>query len=146
MFFRVAANDNFELRKIDIVAAFLQAKHLDRDVFLKPPKDIKKEKIIWKLKKPLYGLNYASRTFWLRLKSIFKELVLRKLDGDEAEYYKLNEERNLAGIVSTHVDDFEVAGRKKFVEVLTKEKSKTLDVSTEESDCFRFTGIDVKEE
>ena len=45
-FFSVAANKDFDLRKIDIRAAFLQAKQLDRDVFLKPPKDIKKEKII----------------------------------------------------------------------------------------------------
>ncbi len=49
------------------------------------------------------------------MKSIFKELGLRKLDGDEAVYYKLNEEGNLEGMVSTHVDDFDVAGRKKFV-------------------------------
>ena len=65
---------------------------------------------------------------------------LRKLDGDE--YYKLCKEQNLEGMVSTHVDDFDVAGRKKFVEMLTKEISKVLDVSTVESDCFRFTGMD----
>jgi len=47
--------------------AFLQAKQLDRDVFFKPLKVIKKEGIIWKLKKPLYGLKYASRKFWLRV-------------------------------------------------------------------------------
>ena len=86
MFFSVAANEDFELRKIDIRAAFLQAKQLDRDEFLKPPKDIKKEGIIWKLKKPLYGLNDVSRKFWLRVKNIFKELGLRKLDGDEVVY------------------------------------------------------------
>ena len=71
-----------------------------------------------KLKKSLYGLNDASRKFWLRVKSIFKELGLRKLDGDEAVYYKLNK-GDLEGMVSTHVDDFDVAGRKKFVEILT---------------------------
>merc|ERR1712041_24961 len=144
MFFTVAANEEFELRKIYIRAVFLQAKQLEREVFLKPPKDIKKEKIIWKLKKPLHGLNDASRRFWLRVKSIFKELGLRKLDGDEVVYYKLNEEGNLAGMVSTHIDDFDVAERKKFVEMLTKEISKVLDVSTVESDCFRFTGIDIE--
>ena len=37
MFFSVAANEDFEFRKIDIRAAFLQAKQLDREVFLKPP-------------------------------------------------------------------------------------------------------------
>ena len=38
MFVSVAANEDFELRKIDIRAAFLQAKQLDREVFLQPPK------------------------------------------------------------------------------------------------------------
>ena len=65
MFFSVAANEDFELRKIDIRAAFLQAKQLDREVFLMPPKDIKRDGYIWKLKSPLYGLNNATRMFWL---------------------------------------------------------------------------------
>ncbi len=99
MFFLVAANENFELRKIDIRAAFLQAKYLDREVFLKPPKDIKREGIILKLKKPLYGLNDASRKFWLRVKNIFKELGLRKLDGDKAVYYMIGEKGDLEGMV-----------------------------------------------
>ena len=51
MFLSVVANEDFELRKIDIRAAFLQAKQLDREVFLQPPRDIKREGIIWKLKK-----------------------------------------------------------------------------------------------
>ena len=46
MFFSVAANEDFELRKIDIRAAFLQTKQIDRDVFLKSSKDIKNEGII----------------------------------------------------------------------------------------------------
>ena len=52
MFFSVAANEDFELRKIDIRAAFLQARPLDREVFMRPPKDIRKEGMIWKLKIP----------------------------------------------------------------------------------------------
>ena len=82
------------------------------------------------MKKPLYGFNDASRKFWLRVKSIFKDLGLRKLDGDEAVYYKLNKKGNLEGMVSTHVDDFDLAGSKKFVKMLTKEISKFLEVST----------------
>ena len=42
---------------MDIRAAFLQARWLDRDVYLLPPKDIRKGGYVWKLKKPLYGLN-----------------------------------------------------------------------------------------
>ncbi len=37
-----------------------------------------------------------------------------------------------------------MAGKKKFVDRITEEIGKALDVSTVESECFRFTGIDVK--
>ena len=65
LFFAVAANQDFNLRSIYIKPAFLQARELDRDLFLMPPKDIRKEGYVWKLKKPLYGLHDASRKFWL---------------------------------------------------------------------------------
>ena len=48
LFTAVAANEGFEIE-------------LNRDVFVVPPKDIAEVGILWKLKKPLYGLNDASR-------------------------------------------------------------------------------------
>ena len=53
---------------MDIRAAFLQANKLDREVFMKPPEDVRKEGKIWKPLKPLYGLDDASRKFWLKVK------------------------------------------------------------------------------
>ena len=144
LFFSVAANEDFQLRKIDIRAAFLQANPLERDVYMRIPKDIRKDGMIWKLKKPLYGLNDASRKFWLRMKDIFKDIGLVKLSGDEAVYYKHSDQGKLEGMISTHVDDFDLAGTMEFVEMVAKEIERVLDVSTVESDSFRFTGIDVK--
>ena len=46
-------------------------------------------------------------------------------------------------MVSTHVDYFDLAGRNTFVNKITEDIGKALDVSTVESNCFRFTGIDV---
>ena len=106
MFFSIAANEGFSLRKIDIRAAFLQARELDRNVFMDPPKDIKREGFVWKLKKPLYGLNDSSRKFWLKMKDIFRDIGLQRLEGDEALCYRKNNKGELEGMVSTHVDDF----------------------------------------
>ena len=53
LFFAVAANQDFELRSIDIRAAFLQSREFDRDVFFMPPKDIRKEGYVWMLKKTI---------------------------------------------------------------------------------------------
>ena len=140
----MAANEGFKLRSVDIHVAFLQAKDLEREIFLLPPRDVQKEGLLWKLKKPLYGLNDASRKFWLRVKEVFGKFGLRKLVGDEALYYKHNENGDLVGIVSTHVDDFSLAGSEEFLSTVTEEIRKTLDISKVENDKFRFTGIDVE--
>ena len=84
----LAANQNFKVVSMDIRAAFLQAKTLDREVFVRPPNDIKKEGVIWKLLKPLYGLDGASRKFYLKVKETLKELRLKTLPGDDAFYYE----------------------------------------------------------
>ena len=63
VFLALAANEEFDLQSVDIRAAFLQSRTLDRDVFMEPPKDLKEEGALWKLKKPLYGLDDDSRKF-----------------------------------------------------------------------------------
>merc|ERR1712105_43727 len=145
LFFSLAANEGFKLRSVDIRAAFLQAKTLQREIFLLPPRDVKKEGLLWKLKKPLYGLNDASRKFWLMVKEVFGKFGLRKLVGDEALYYKHSKNGDLIGIVSTHVDDFSLAGSEYFLNTVTEEIRKALDISKIEDGQFRFTGIDVKQ-
>ena len=72
MLVALAANQNFRVVSMDIRAAFLQAKKLDREVFVRPPDDIKKEGKIWKLLKPLYGLDDASRKFYLKIKETLR--------------------------------------------------------------------------
>ena len=95
-------------------------------------------------KKPLYGLNDASRKFWLRVKELFAWLGLQKLEGDEAIYYKKDENRELEGMVPTFVDDFDLAGTKSFVERVTKKVSAYLDASKVEYDRFRYTVIGIE--
>ena len=60
-----AVNDMKCSRSIDISAGFRQAESLQRDVFVEPPKDLKEDGFLWKLNKPLYGLNDAGRRFWI---------------------------------------------------------------------------------
>ena len=43
MLVAVAANSGFKLASVDIRVAFLQSRTLDRDVFMKPPPDIRKK-------------------------------------------------------------------------------------------------------
>ena len=142
MFMALAANSKFDVVSMDIRAAFLQAKKLDRDVYMEPPKDIKKEGKIWKLLKPLYGLDDASRKFWLTVKEELKNLGLRTVPGDEAFYFE-NRENKLIGFVLSHVDDFTVAGTDEFIEKIVSGISRKFTVSKIERGKFRFTGLDV---
>ena len=141
-FIAVSANEEFELRSIDISAAFLQAEKLERDVFVDPPKDVKKEGVIWRMKKPMYGLDDAGRKFWLKVDKIFKTIGMKTLHGDNAFYYMHNG-KSLIGMVLCHVDNFSVSGKKEFVERITYLLKTNFTISKVESSAFRFTGIDL---
>ena len=75
---------------------------------------------------------------------MFERIGLKKLEGDEAMYYKINKDGNLESLVSTHIDDFNLAGSEKFLLSVTEEIRKVLDISKIEDSAFRFTGIDIK--
>ena len=70
---------------------------------------------------------------------------MKRLDGDEAFYYKHNERGDLEGMISSHVDDFNLAGNKNFIDEVTEKIKNALDILKIEDKEFRFTGIDVKE-
>ena len=74
-------------------------------MFNEPPIDVKKQGCVWKLRKPLYGLDGASQKFWLFVKDVFlNELGLKIIHGDEAFYYS-NVDGKIQGAILTHVDD-----------------------------------------
>ena len=130
------------MKALNWKAAFLQAEKLERDVFVEPPKDIKKEGIIWKLKKPIYGLEDAGRKFWLKVDKMFKAEGMKTLQGDSAFYY-LHEGESLVGMILCHVDDFSISGTKEFVGMINDLLKKNFTISKVESSEFRFTGIDI---
>ena len=135
----LSANFNFKIVSMDIRAAFLQAKTLDREVFVRPPTDQEEEGVIWKLLKPLYGLDDASRKFYLKVRETLNNLGLKTLPGDDAVYYQ-HKDGKLIGMILSHVDDFMIAGTKGFVNRIIKGIKKKFTVSKIEENNFRFTG------
>ena len=105
----IAANCEFELASVDIRATFLLSTVLDHDVFIKPPENIKKAGVISKLKKPLYGLDDASRKFWLHVKEVLLKVGMKVMEGDKALYYLHGDS------IITHVDDFTLNGTLEFL-------------------------------
>ena len=121
----------------------MQSEDLKRDVFLKVPKDIYEEGILWKLKKPLYGLCDAGRRFWLSLKKCVEAHGYEKLAGDNAFYYK-RENGELSGMLLLHVDDMIIGGSEKFVMETTEMIKERLTVSKICDGAFRFCGLDIE--
>ena len=62
-------------------------------------------------------MNDTSRKFQFKVKNLFVEIWLKRLEGDEPVYYMLDKKGDLEGMVSTCVDDFDLAGSKEFVEM-----------------------------
>merc|ERR1711867_380851 len=129
----LAVSFTFRVVSMDIRAAFLQAKKLDREVFVRPPYDIKKEGKIWKLLKLLYGLDDASKKFYLKVKETLQELRLKTLPGDDAFYYK-HKDGKLMGQILSHVDDFTIAGDTDFVKRIVTGIKERFTVSKVEED------------
>ena len=55
----IIASKEWKSRMLNVKTAFLQGKQLDRDVYIKPPREAETTSL-WKLRKCVYGLNEAS--------------------------------------------------------------------------------------
>ena len=69
---RIASN-SWTLNSIDIKTAFLQGKQINRTVYIRPPKEAQ-TKMIWCLRKCIYGLADAPRQWYLRVREEFMKL------------------------------------------------------------------------
>ena len=139
----LAANNGWRIRSLDVKCAFLQGKLIQRDVFLKPPREAKTDKV-WKLEKTIYGLGDASRKWYLELKETLEMLGMVMSRYDEAVFY-FQYDGALQGVIALHVDDFFHAGSDEFnakimVNVRTKFK-----ISKEEELCFNYLGLQIEQ-
>ena len=77
------AAKEWDCQSLDIKTAFLQGNPLDREIFVKPPKEANTNKI-WKLKKAVYGLNEASRHWYDRVHTELSKTGMIRSKYDEA--------------------------------------------------------------
>ena len=68
------------------------------------------------------------------------------MPGDDTFYYRHKKEGDLEGMISSHVDDFVLAGTEDFLSEIAKVVEKKFYISKLEDKQLRFTGIDMKSE
>ena len=97
---------------LDVKTAFLQGLPISRNIFIVPPKEANEaEDCLWKLKKCVYGLTDASRHWYERVRAEFESLGGVRSVADPAIFLWSDQ-----GVIATHVDDFWIAGTRKFVD------------------------------
>ena len=111
--FAVAAQLGWKVECSDVTAAFLQGESLSRDIFVIPPPEAKIEGKIWKLLKPVYGLDNSCRNFYLKAAEMLILYGCLRSKYDSALFLYFNEGK-LEGFVAAHVDDLVHAGTEMF--------------------------------
>ena len=79
----IIASFKWNVKTLDIKSAFLQGNKVERDIFLKPPKELGGDKL-WKLQTTVYGLADASMIWYLTLQETLLKAGARQSKFDEA--------------------------------------------------------------
>ena len=140
----IAASNNWNINSIDIKAAFLQGKAIDRDVYLAPPKEFRNEGKIWHLKKVVYGLSDASRVWYVRVVDELLSIGCKLSQYDKALFKWMNGPRT-EGILVLHVDDFLWCGSEKFRDTVIHKLRNIFRISKENVKTFKYLGIKLKQ-
>ena len=140
-FLSVSANEKFLIKCSDVRSAFLQSDALQREIFVEPPPERKVPGIVWKLNKPCYGLNDASRQWFLSFKSTLLSLGMKQSKRESCLFY-LQQNGKLHGLLIFHVDDVLSAGDDMFECIMEKLRLKYT-FGKVETKNFVFTGMQI---
>ena len=98
------------------------------------------------MKKPAYGLQDASRKFFLKLCAVLIELGCKQSIFDPAVYLYYDKNKHLDGLVLTHVDDLmHGSGGNAFCTNVMKPLKETFKFGSEDKFEFRYVGMNVKQ-
>ena len=134
---------NWTIEGLDIRAAFLQSNEIDRIILMKPPREFKKNSnTVWRIKKPIYGLNDGARKWYITMKGKLTEYGCTPLTLDPSVYvYQVQDQ--LCGFLVLHVDDFLIGGNGLFYEDVVSKLTSDFKVSSRKKGQFTYVGWDI---
>ena len=138
----LAANYDWSISTVD---AFLQGQPINRDIYIKPPREVIIERKIWRLCKTAYGLVDTARNWFLSVKEELLKLSCKQSHLDKAVFRWYYQEK-LEGVVLLHVDDFFLTGSKLFNEHVVKQLTRKFKIGRRKSGDFRYVGLKIKKE
>ena len=87
------ANEGWIIDTIDIKAAFLQSRTINRNVYILLPPEARQDGIIWQLKKKVYGLDNASRKRYFSVEDLLLQNDCKQSSLDKALFRWCNKKR-----------------------------------------------------
>ena len=138
----IIASHSWPLKSLDISTAFLQGGPINRELYVRPPKEAATDKI-WKLRKSVYGLNDASRNWYLRLREELINLGATPIQLDQGIFCWYRNS-TLVGLMVCFVDDILYGGDPSFAKVISRLKEQ-FKVGTENEEKFHYIGINIKQ-
>ena len=149
IFAAIAAKEGWEIKTCDVTAAFLQGVSIERDVFILPPPERRVPGVLWRLKKPVYGLVDAPRGWHKALDGEFMHTGCTKclLDPAMYLYYSIDSEgeQEIEGIAVSHVDDVLHGGNEVFDQTVITPVKTAFDFGSEASERFRYVGMNMSQ-
>ena len=137
----VTAQRQWQLHSMDIKTAFLQGQHMDREVFIRPPREANCNGV-WLLNKCVYGLSDASLHWYMKVKTVMIEQGAIMSKVDPTVFYWMDKDNTVIGILACHVDDFIWSGNRDFNNVMNKIRS-IFQVGKEDDSAFKYCGINM---
>ena len=127
-----AVRQGWEINSSDIARAFLQTNSIERNVYVKPPREarVPGEKVLM-LKPPAYGFIDTAHSFFLDYTENLIALGCETCEMDNASFLYFQDKskpthssRKLKGIVATHIDAALTVGNQNFRNNVLEEMKK----------------------
>ena len=98
---------------------------------------------VWCLKRCIYGLNDAPRSWYERVKEVLLQLGGTVSAYDSALFLWFDSDGTISGILVSHVDDFAFCGNQQFHEKVIGGLKKIFKVNTHDYGSFKYVGLEV---
>jgi Reverse transcriptase (RNA-dependent DNA polymerase) len=125
----------------DFTTAFLKGKSLTRDDFVVPPIDFVGSHVVWRLKKPIYGIVSAPKSWFDRLIEVYRASGLTTAATDEGLLI-VTSGKQVVEVLALHVDDTIGGGTEELHGVMAK-IGENLAVGSHDTSDFRYKGLRV---
>ena len=144
LFLALISLNGWQCETMDVRAAFLQGKAIDRRVLVQPPKDLRNDETVWLLKKTIYGLGDAARCWFLTVSDKLKKLGCTQSLYDKA-VFTAHRNNKFKGLFGLHVDDFLYAGDKEFLSNTIGGLRREFDIGESKCKNFVYLGWDMQQ-